>query len=677
MSRPDGKLSEGVTRIIYEEGTATADDQASFLDNIGANTKITSVDPPISGGEIPSSHPTISGVAPRNSFVTLYLNGSAVATGNANSSGSWSIAVPSQLNGAFDLVARALPGSSTLSFTINDPLQPVLSSTGEPAVFDMNNTGGVFYSNGKIYSNRLDLLSALSGSVSGVTYSIGPYVDPAGIEYITNGTFDSTTTGWTASNATISITSGELVVDSSTAAASVSQTLTGYQSRAFAFTGTGRRGTNTTNSPFIAATTQNSTFSGNVSVGSPVSAGNTTNTVYISSGFGSATYFGVKYATGLGTTIWDNFSVREVMPMPGWTAFANGVSTAPGPAYSVLVDATTPAALPSSGQVKVIWQADANQERDRVRLFWTDTGRIHLVTTTNNGTTADLDLGAVAVSTSFKVAFGISQGVNATAGTGVAASLNGANAMLQQTSGTAVPGVSHMRIGRPTTAISLWDGAFDQVAVVRNHQPSDWLEFVAGPTNAIWTEGDSYMAGAGGAVLTNLLEASTGRITINSAVGGSTLQNIRDRVSAKSYLREKVLVEWDGSANGFVDVPTSIALLQDMVNSKADSKYLFIGSINVPNPGSASSPTVSSYTTALAALRAQMLTTFGAAHVYDPLPKLQSLGTGSADDNNDIAAGLAPRSTLLTQNSGEVHLSLTALTAIANDSVMLSKISSL
>lgn len=60
-----------------------------------------------------------------------------------------------------------------------------------------------------------------------------------------------------------------------------------------------------------------------------------------------------------------------------------------------------------------------------------------------------------------------------------------------------------------------------------------------------------------------------------------------------------------------------------------------------------------------------MLAAFGSAHVFDPLATLQALGNGGTDDNNDIAAGLVPRSCLYNATSGQVHLSSTAMTSVA------------
>lgn len=650
---------------------------AGPLDPPAPSTVITTITPAPVAGVIDSARPTIAGKAPRNSQVQLWLNGVVAATGFANATGDWSISLPAQLNGSYSLIARSIPGSPETLFSINDPLQPLLNFAGTAAIFDMDTATGVYWTNGLRYTTQADLITAVGGSLAGQILTVGPYVDPLAAEYITNGTFDSATTGWTASaNATISISSGEFVVDGTVASASAYQALAGYPGRAFAFTGTGRRGTNAANSPFIAATTQAAGFPGNFSSGTAVTASNSTSTIYISSGAGSNTWFGVKYSSGTGTSIWDNFTVKEVMPMAGWASFAAGDSGVAGPGWGVLIEGTAPASLPGSGLQKVIYQADAAQERDLVKLHWSDTGTVILSVKNNNASTATLTLGSVAAGSSFRVAATINKGTNAT-GTGVAGSLKGGNSLSSITAATTSPGVSHVRLAQNSSGGSTWDGTITRLAIVPQRQPTDWLEINTVSGTALWSEGDSYMDGAGGVVLNDKLETALGYPVVNSAVGGSTLAGIRSRIIAKNYLRNRPLVIWDGSANGFTDVASSLALMQEVRDWKGDANIVWIASIATPNPATASSPTVSAYTTSLVSLRNAAITAFGSAHVYDPLPVLQALGNGGTDDNNDIAAGLAPRSTLLTQNSGEVHLSNAAMNAVAADSVLLTKIAAI
>jgi hypothetical protein len=554
-------------------------------------------------------------------------------------------------------------------------ITPLANAAGIPAIFDACLATGPFYTGGALYQSYAAMLTALGASSSGVTASLGGYVDARSSSVLTNGTFDTVTTGWTAqASGAIAIVSGEMQFTVNVSGDAFSQTVTGYNGRAFAFTGTGRRGTNVSNSPMLAATTQNAALGGNQSFGTAATASNTTSTVYISSGAGGGTYYGVRGATGFGTTLWDDFTAKEAMPMPGWAAPAVASGDA-APQWSVVIDAVAPASLPAGANVQVLWQADANQERDRARLQIDSSGNIKLLITNNNAATATLTAGAVIAGASFKVAAGVCPGTNAV-DSGFAVSLDGANCAVQSTV-AASPGVSHMRIGRDVAGSNIWAGTFNRITVVKDRQTVDWLEAQTAPFTAIWGEGDSYFDGAGGVALKDLLETSLGVKVINSAVGGSTLANIRDRITARDYLRTRKLVIWDGSANSRVSQAADIAIYQQIFDWKANSSIVIIPSLAVPNPGVASSASPSAYAAELAAETAALISTFGAAHVFNALPVLQALSTGSADDLNDLAAGLVPRSAMLDQTDGQVHLSLAAMTAVAGDSSLLAKIAAL
>lgn len=663
--------------ILRTGQTPNLSQQALARTDLGIEAVITATDPAATAGTISTGRPVVIGKAGPNSLVSIYVGGALKASGFANASGTFNITLPFLLDGTYEVRAFFSPASAPYPITISDPLQPMVNAQSEPAIIDCSTVDGIYWANGVKYASKSDLVSALSGSLTGDNFSIGPYVDPNGYEYLPNGTFDTDVSGWTTTGGNvIEWASGEMYVSTGVGSGSVYRSVVGFAGRAFAFTGTGRRGTNSTNSPQIAATTQSGTFPGNVSAGTPVTSTDTTSTVYISSRNGSNTWFGVRYSTGAGTTYWDNFSVREVMPMPGWTSFAVGDTAAGIPAWTMYSEAVTPSSLPSSGQVAVPFQADANQERDRVRVYLDETGAVKLLLTNNAGVSADLTLGTTTVSTAIKVSASISKGTNAV-GSGITGSLNGANRVVNQTASLGTPGVSHLRYGFNATGTSAWGGTIRRMTVLKRYQASDWVENVTAPSGSLWFEGDSYVAGAGGVVLGDKLETAVSKKVIISAEGGSTLAEIVSRILARDYLRSRTLIVWDGSANGFIDVPTALAYYRQVATWKGNGKYLFIPSINCPNPAGVSTATPSDYTLSLRALRDAMITEFGASHVCDVLPILQTLGNGSGNDNNDIAAGLPPRSILLTQNANEVHLSHAAMDAVAGWSVFQNKITNL
>ncbi|MEM1398735.1 MAG: hypothetical protein AAGF58_02585, partial [Pseudomonadota bacterium] len=77
-------------------------------------------------------------------------------------------------------------------------------------------------------------------------------------------------------------------------------------------------------------------------------------------------------------------------------------------------------------------------------------------------------------------------------------------------------------------------------------------------------EGDSYMAGAYSLVLGQKIANAAGRPYVANAVGGNTFQQIRDRLLAAVGLHGLTTVIWDGRANGYGDVATTLALIDDI-----------------------------------------------------------------------------------------------------------------
>ncbi len=649
---------------------------------------ITGFSPPLVAGVSTSSHPTVLGTSAPHSLVTLYLNGSQVGIGFSDAAGEWAIALPAQLNGAFNLIARATPASELVSMVINDPKQPLENVQGIPAVFDMDTERGLFYTNGTVYADQGSLIGALGGASSGSAFSFGGYVDPAATNLITNGTFDTTTTGWApGGSAVLASVAGEMELTCSGAADSFVQALTGYAGRGIQFTGRGRRGTHVSNVPGLSITLQNAVFGGNSSQAGGIVATNTDYKLFSSAAPSGSLWMGVKSGPGSGTSYWDNFAACEAMPCQGWTPFASTSSATP-PSFSAVIVGTAPASLPAAGQVKYIWQADANSmfngvtsasQHNCIRLVWTETGDVQLIKRLNNTTSFTLTLGNLAPGADFRVALGASAGANGDSQSGYAGSLNGLNAVVQATTVDTMVGVTHVRVGQNADGTQVFDGTLKRVAVVRGRQTNDWLEFQATLPTALprLFAGDSYIGGAGGVVLPNIYETATGKVTYNIGVGGSTFASQVGHITSRPYLRDVPTVVWDGSNNGMVDVVSQVALARQIWDWKANGRLLFLPSIAVPNPGTASSPTPTASATLLRQYRDALVAAFGAAHVYDPVPVLQALSTGSADDLNDVAAGLVPRSVLITQNAGEVHLGTAAMTAIANDPTFRSKVDAL
>lgn len=105
--------------------------------------------------------------------------------------------------------------------------------------------------------------------------------------------------------------------------------------------------------------------------------------------------------------------------------------------------------------------------------------------------------------------------------------------------------------------------------------------FMAGKSGmaaSLRTEGDSYMGGSGGVVLPNTLAIQAGRVIANTAVGSSTMADIRDRVllPANAYLLQTTTIFWDGSHNGYVSNPQYLGELQQAITALGHGRFVVI-----------------------------------------------------------------------------------------------------
>jgi hypothetical protein len=341
--------------------------------------------------------------------------------------------------------ARGGFGSAGVLGSASIPSWVLRSATNTPAVFQRDPANSRYWFNGRSYATEAAFLTAAGGVTSSNARVFGPFVDPTNTNLVTNGTFDTDTTGWTASlSGAIASVSGECQLTIGAINSSFAQALnTTALGRAFRGTGTGRRGTTLNTIQFSASI--NSTLTGG-KADSTIATTNPTTQSLLFSGVNNTTYYGARNTSASGdgnTAIFDNMSVVEVWPFQGWVHSS----------IVVLVEATTPTA---AGVDQVIWQSDVQTERDRIRLVrLTADNHIHLIVTSNNVAQADLDLGAVADATAFSIAFSCGQN-------SFSASLNGGVAVTD--SSGVCPGAGIMQIGRSFTGNS-WTGTDPLVAV--------------------------------------------------------------------------------------------------------------------------------------------------------------------------------------------------------------------
>jgi hypothetical protein len=118
------------------------------------------------------------------------------------------------------------------------------------------------------------------------------------------------------------------------------------------------------------------------------------------------------------------------------------------------------------------------------------------------------------------------------------------------------------------------------------------------PVRCLWGEGDSFMAGAYAAPLMTTVAGVTGRSVSSTGAGSSTIQGIRDRIIANPALRNRVLIVWDGSENGYTTAAAYCDDLNTGLISLGHSRFILIPA-SVPYGGSTVNPL---------AIRSEMLT---------------------------------------------------------------------
>lgn len=494
------------------------------------------------------------------------------------------------------------------------------------ALLDCDLTNNVYWFEGQFYSTQAAFLTATGGSITGGLLKFGAYVDPAASELIVNGTFDTDTTGWTGGStagaaATLSVASAALVI---TALASTNpqavQTLTDVRflvGHAYRLHVEYKRGT-LVNNMFGVTNKNNSGFT------SPAGTGNTT-TFTISEGClnfqtGMTVMLRVGTSAGTGTAIFDNISLKEATPFVGYVPES----------FAATIWGTTGGTLPSTTQV--IAEANESDIHDEncIRVTWIATTG-HIVVTVLYGTAsqASLDLGAVAISTPFKI--DLTTRLNE-----FAAWLNDGTPVID-TLGSQ-PGVAFIRTGNSSAGSEAFSGTVTRIAVFGGPRHVPGL---------IRTEGDSYMAGVSGVVLTTLLATATSRTTVNTAVGGATISDISGRIAlpANTGVRKQTTVIWDGIPTEATDAPSYVATYQQAIQNLGYDRYVIV----MPSvPFGATAPTQ-----ALAEAIGTLLNTTFPGHVIDWRPTIPN------------TSGVINQDQMVNYPTDTQHLASSPMTAMA------------
>jgi len=508
-------------------------------------------------------------------------------------------------------------------------LSPTLNAGGgvpwyDPAAtLDADFANGRFRWNGVSYTEEAAFLAAIGGSKSGITRTIGPYVDASGTDLVTNGAFTTDAAGWGGLNSGI-ITSvaGEGSLEANAGVnPSFRQQVAMTQGKAYRYRGTIRRGT----APAAVVLISGNDASLNSSL---ASASNNTDTPVVTDLLiawqGAAMNLGGRITSGSGSGAgkFDDLTAKEAVPFLGMVSLA----------VSGKVDGVTPAAASGSKVALQLWGSP--NERNRVRLEYDASSHLQFIVTTNNVVQASLDLGIVPVSTAFAVEFTV-------ADSRIAARLNSDTSLSDNSS--IKPGLAMLSVARSQTG-ETWDGAISSVKIYATERL---------PTDMFYLEGDSYVAGAGGVSLTASLASAASRGAFTTGQGGSDLASQASRVATNPGLCRGVFVHWDGDANGFGTLAADMALYASMVAALGHTRFIIVPPCQRANGSTKNAPA--------AALQAALMAQYGATHVVDAQAILAGNATSPGDDAT-VAAGQIPAS--LLQGDG-THLTSTGMGFIA------------
>lgn len=532
---------------------------------------------------------------------------------------------------------RAAFGLGTQSFGTAVPAWVPRDGKREPAALFLDIARDKGWFNGKEY-NEAGALAAVNGVASGSTRKIGDYVAPDTPELLPNGDLSAGLGAWTAVNgATAAVVAGELEMSgvgltnpSVRSGAAATQQGKAYRAKA-----TYRKGT-ASSSPLIV--NSRSTALTPLSNGMPA---NSTTTPLTSTrtfgGEGAAHYLGLRTVSGPGGTVYaDNLSIKEAVAFAGFSA----------PDFAAIVSFRTPASLPATS--KVLFSFDDDGARNRYRAALNADGTTTVVLDSNgiNRTTYTIPAGLVTLGAEHVLH------ISSDGSTRFLVAFDDAHLYGQQ-GGFTSAGACWLRLGASPAAGEEWTGEILSAAFFAHEYA---------PPRFIWTVGDSYAAGTGGASVEQGIETTDGtRLCIATGIGGSSVATQLDSMQQRPGLLGCVMVHWDGDANG-ANASADPGVFDAM--AALAPRHLFVGSGRRMNH-------TAGELIATDARNAYLSTRFGARYV-DPMPALIALATGSAEDLAAVAAGCIPPTALQVDGT---HLTPAAMAAVG--AMILAKVETL
>ncbi|WP_285020219.1 hypothetical protein [Novosphingobium sp. fls2-241-R2A-195] len=520
---------------------------------------------------------------------------------------------------------------------------------------------GTFALNSKVYASEAEIMSFLGASVTGSIANIEGYASPDATNLLAGVDFTIDQQGFTlVQDATVSRSDGYLNMTLGSAAgvsSGLACKMVVEPGKAYRFSATLKA---SVSGGALSLVLVNRTDFAAGRYLSKVTAGvaDTAVSVVGAGGFGDGMYVGMFHLpdspAGLVGSM-KNVSLVETSPGPGF----------PSGNVSVELVGTTPAALPSAGQIQILYQIDAGGEGDRWRVEWRNDKSVHATAQIGGGAgtpapTADITLGTLDISTAFHLVAGMSA-------TALRGAVNGAGAQVD----TMLPvGAAALRIGRDSANASQFLGTITGKIVSAGVETLEWMKARTKPVMQqsgplpIVAHGDSYSGQGTGyaAPLAELMvpDGSGGMRrrfdVMRTGVGSSTFEDQYNLLIANAAaIKDRTIIWWDGSENGHVNGQwtTEFAQFQAVVAALGHNRILYVRSGQIPAAGMGSnSPTTSRAQSSLDmdGLYEAIRGTHGPSRVFDPLDITRTFisGTPGSDarikDQSDINFGYAPRS---------------------------------
>ncbi|MFT4057088.1 MAG: hypothetical protein QM681_21475 [Novosphingobium sp.] len=407
----------------------------------------------------------------------------------------------------------------------------------QPYLVAMN---GTYWWNGVAYESEAEFVQAMGATGSMGTLLLSGYIAPDAENLLAGVDFNAGLEGFaTTNNATVSTEGGYLKMSASGAGfAAVSRIFYGDAGKAFRLTGTIKTAGVSSTGVRLGLTYYAPGFQ-TAFTSAPITGTQGDTEVAATGAVGSGTPFfvGITQTAGSGDSFLKNPVLKQINPAMNF------------PSGNVMVEmqGIAPAVIPSATQI--LWQADAGNAVDRVRVELRSDGSIHLTMQVLNGANGqawDLALGVVAAGETFRIVAGCSPSI-------LAGSLNGGPTQIAYSQRPV--GMAYFRMGQDQAGLSIFSGTVTGYRIFQGVESASWMQRRSGTGRGyhvdpgVWLDGDSYSKYDTG-IQTFVLDSGVDLVCTGQGGSSFAQQYARliDPANIAAY-GKRTLVWWDGSPN--------------------------------------------------------------------------------------------------------------------------------